>query len=283
MAGRIKGLSPNSQYYFETAPKGRGGIVLVVALVCLVLGVSEGQTADWSNIFKKIKAKYVKFEKEVKDMTILQEIKAAAPQGEISSEMKVLKKGKKFRMEITLPTSGIPAGMAGMKAVIISDGKDAWMISSFTGKKKLSDDEEKQYQGIDWWDWFSEKAKIVGTEKVGERKCYVVEIEEERRVPFAKVWVDKKKLLLVKAESEGPGKKKMGYLFSDFRKIEGGWELPHRIDISMDGSPLYASFIKSLEINKGLSDDLFDPNKVEVKKSNMQEIMKKMMQQGKQE
>ncbi|PJA61988.1 MAG: hypothetical protein CO162_03450, partial [bacterium (Candidatus Ratteibacteria) CG_4_9_14_3_um_filter_41_21] len=68
-----------------------------------------------------------------------------------------------------------------------------------------------------------------------------------------------------------------------FRKIEGGWELPYRIEISMDGSPLYTSFIKSLEINSGLSDDLFDPDKVEVKGPNMQEMMKKMMQRGENE
>jgi len=249
--------------------ENRGVIVLVVALVCLVLGVSEAQTAPWSNIFEKVKAKYVKFEKEVKDMTILQEIKAAAPQEKVTSEMKILKKGKKFRMEITLPTSGMPEGMGGMKTIIILDGKDSWLISPFTGKQKLPEEEEKQYQKIDWWDWFSEKAKIVGMEKVGEWECYVVEVEERERVPFTKVWVDKKGLLLVKAEGEGPVKKKMEYLFSDFRKIEGGWELPYRIDISMDGSPLYVSFIKSLEINKGLSDDLFDPDKVEVKESKM--------------
>ncbi|GAH51817.1 unnamed protein product [marine sediment metagenome] len=38
---------------------------------------------------------------------------------------------------------------------------------------------------------------------------------------------------------------------------------------------------KSLEINKGLPDDLFDVNKVEVSGPNMQEMMKNLMQQGK--
>ena len=258
----------------------KGVIVLVMALVSLMLGVSEGFAADWLDILGKMKAKYAEFEKEAKDMTILQEIKAAAPQEEVTSEMKILKKGRKFRIETSLATSGIPAGMEEMKAIIISDGKDSWMISPFTGKKKISEEEEKRYQKVDWWNWFSEKAKIVGTEKVGERECYVVEVEEGERVPFTKVWIDKKELLLVKGEAEVPViKKKMGYLFSDFRKIEGGWELPYRIEISTDGSPLYASFIKSLEINKGLSDDLFDPDKIKVKEADMQEMMKKMMPQ----
>ncbi len=38
--------------------------------------------------------------------------------------------------------------------------------------------------------------------------------------------------------------------------------------------------VKSVEINKGLSDNLFDPNKVEIKSPvDMQEMMKRMMQE----
>jgi len=37
---------------------------------------------------------------------------------------------------------------------------------------------------------------------------------------------------------------------------------------------------KSLEINKGLSDDLFDADKVEVSGPNIQEMMQNLMQQG---
>ena len=48
----------------------------------------------------------------------------------------------------------------------IYDGKDIWMISSLMGKKKLSDEESKNYQSeMNWWDVISEKAEIVGTEK----------------------------------------------------------------------------------------------------------------------
>jgi len=39
--------------------------------------------------------------------------------------------------------------------------------------------------------------------------------------------------------------------------------------------------LKSFETNQGLSDDLFDADKVEVSGPNMQEMMQNMMQQGK--
>jgi len=41
------------------------GAVFVVVLVSLVLGVSQGLSADWSSNLTEGKAKYAKFEKEV--------------------------------------------------------------------------------------------------------------------------------------------------------------------------------------------------------------------------
>lgn len=260
----------------------RGIIVLVVALVTLVLGVGQGLTANWSRILKEGKAKHARFEKEVKDMTIVQEMRMIMPEQEMVSEMKMLKKGKKFRVETTTEMPGMPKEMGGMEATIIYDGKETWMISSLMGKKKLSDEEQKQYQPeSDWWDSISEKAQIVGTEKVGERKCYVVEIKEEGQSPFTKIWLEKKNLELIKAESKEQEGKTMLMICSDFKNIKGDWRMPYKTEMYMGGNLFSISRVKSLEINKGLSDDLFDPDKVKAKGFSFQEMLKKMMRQGK--
>lgn len=252
-----------------------GAKVLVVALVSLVLGVSQGLTADWSNILKEIRAKYAEFEKEIKDMTIVRETKMTIPQGEMTSGTKILKKGKKFRMEIT---SQIPGLSGGIKTIIISDGKETWMISPMTGKRKLSAEEEKEHQTARyWWEVISEKAKIVGTEKVGNRDFYVVEIKEGKKFLFTKVWIDKKNLVVVKAESKRPKGETMFWVFSDFRKIKKDYEMPYKTEIYVEGKLMSTTLVKSIEINKGLSDDLFNPEKVEVKGFSMQEMMKRMM------
>ena len=66
--------------------------------------------------------------------------------------------------------------------IIICDGKDTWMISPFMGKQKLSYEEGREYQmGTDWWKFISEKTKVVGVERVGERECYVLDVEEEEK------------------------------------------------------------------------------------------------------
>ena len=88
---------------------------------------------------------------------------------------------------------GMPKEMGGMETIIIYDEKDMWMISPFMGKKKLSDKEKAQYQiEKNYWELVSENAEIVGTEKIDDRECYVVDIKEQKESPFTKIWLDKK-------------------------------------------------------------------------------------------
>jgi outer membrane lipoprotein-sorting protein len=238
-----------------------------------------------SSILEKLEAKYAKFEEEIKDMTTVQEIKVVTPEGEMVSEMQMLRKGEKFRMDTTMQMSqapDMPEGMGEMKTIIIYDGKDTWMISSFTGKKKkLSGKDEKQYQRErNWWKLISEKAKLLGTEKVGKRECYVVKIEEEE-YPFTKLWLDKRNLVLIKNESKGTEGEIILLIHSDFRKIKGDWEMPYKTEMYTDGELMATSLVKSIKINKGLSDDLFDPDKVKIKRKGFgMEMMREMIREG---
>ena len=131
---------------------------------------------------------------------------------------------------------------------------------------------------MSWWELISEKTKIVGTEQVGGRECYVVEIKEEES-PFTRMWLDKENLVLIKGEyKEAEGEITL-WVYSDFKKIKDNWEIPYKIQMYVDGNLAGSLLVKSLEINKGLSDDLFDPDKVKIKGFNIEEMMKKMMQQ----
>ena len=51
--------------------------------------------------------------------------------------------------------------------------------------------------------------------------------------------------------------------------------MPYKTQVFLDSRLISTTVVKSLEMNKGLSDDLFDPDKVEVKGFDMQEMMKK--------
>jgi len=185
-------------------------------------------------------------------------------------------------METKTQVPGMAEEGGGMETIVIFDGKDMWMISPFMGKQKLPEEKEKEHKaGEDWWGTASEKAKIVGSEKVGGRECYIVEIQDQKESHFNKVWLDKKTLLVTKAESKEAKGKAMVWIYSDFKKIKGDWEMPYQTEIYEGSKLLSTTVVKSLKVNKGLSDDLFNPDKVNIKTkgSGMQDMMKMMMKE----
>ena len=92
--------------------------------------------------------------------------------------------------------------------------------------------------------------------------------------------MDKNNLFLVQTESKDDSRETTRMIFSDFRKIKDNWELPFKTEGFMDEVPMLTILLKSFEINQGLSDDLFDVDKVEVSGPNIQEMMQNLMQQG---
>ncbi len=249
-------------------------IISAVALMILAGGVNLVSAADWPGVLKQVKSMQARFKVEIKDMVWIQEARMTGPNGEMIHEMKLFRKGDKYRWESKMQGPQMPGGM---ETVIIYDGRDTWMVSGFTGKKKLSGGQEKQYQAQrDWWDQVSEKASIVGSETVSGRDCYVVDVNDPQKSSFTKMWVDKKSLNLIKGEMKNPQGETSAWISSDFRKVKGDLEMPFKTEMFQNGKLMSAAVVKSVEINQGLADDLFDPEKVQVKGFDFQKMMKGM-------
>jgi outer membrane lipoprotein-sorting protein len=258
-------------------------------VVCLF--VSENVLAlTWDELKAKIESKYADFSEEVKDMEIVMVSESKAMEEMGPSEIKIFKKDMKFRMETMMNIPGetdMPAGMEDMKNIIIFDGKDYWTINQFTGKQKLPSDANVSVKGqISWWEDLPEKGKIIGSEKVGIRDCYIVETwDEDNKENKIKGWVEKTTLLLVKMELEGEDGKTFTVLNSDFRKVKK-WEMPYTIEVFAGGELMSKTNITTFNINNGLSDDLFDADKAsEDMKTvpgmpDMKEMMKKFKMGG---
>jgi outer membrane lipoprotein-sorting protein len=133
----------------------------------------------------------------------------------------------------------------------------------------------------DWWNFLSENAEITGTEKVGDRDCYIIKMKETDSSPYSMLWLDKKDLILVKARSEISGGEKVEMNFSDFRKIDGDMLVPYQTEMFTGGKLMSTVKVLSVEVNQDLSDDLFDVQKADVKGPNMQDMMKMMQKRGK--
>lgn len=262
-----------------------GVAALAVAAAGLFFGPSPGLSADISAILKEARARSARFEEAVRDMSIVQETVTLTPRGRVVSEGKMLKKGEKFRVETSVkmpPSAGGPPGSGAGQTIVLYDGQETWMISPLTGKRKIPADQAPQYHlERHWVDSVASGARLVGTEKVGLRECYLIEVEPQNQRPFTKLWLDKKSLVRVKAEGRGPQGQKVQWLYSDFRKVEGDWEVPYKTEMFVEGQLVSSTLVKSLQINQGLSDDLFEAGRIEAPPGpDLQELRKRMPHQG---
>lgn len=234
-------------------------------LVVLFLFVTGNVFAlTWDELKAKIEEKYEEFNSEIKDMQMVMQVESKGMPGQGPAESKMFVKGEKYRMEskMNMPEgSGMPAGMKEMKSIIIFDGKDTWAINPFTGKKKLPAQEGARSNQMVWWEDLPANGKIIGTEKVGEKDCYVVQTWDEEEDSKLKGWIDKENLTLVRLKYENEEGKTFTVVNSDFENLED-WQMPYTTKVLAGGEEVSKTVIKSIEINKGLSDDLFDPDKV---------------------
>ncbi len=261
-------------------------------LVVLCLFVTVNVFAiTWEELKAQIEAKYGGFSDEIKDMEMVMEAETKGMEGMEDvgpSEIKMFRKGEKYRMEMKMNMpegSGMPGGMTN---IMIFDGKDLWSVNQFAGKQKISADASASSRNqISWWEDMPEKGKIIGSEKVGNKDCYVVEAwnedidtssiktDEEDKV---KGWIEKGTLLLIQLEFQGAKDETFKVVNSNFKKVKN-WEMPYTTEVFTGGKLITKTTIKTLNINKGLSDDLFDADKVKMESKGMPGMpnMKDMM------
>jgi len=238
-------------------------------LLCLItLAVNAAYCETYNEFVEKAKARYSAFQSQVSDVTMVQESKMMTANGDIPVETKIFIKDKKFRAESNMNMGQNVPGMPAMTTTIISDGKEAWMYSPVIGKKQLSLSDQSQYQDkSSWWSLMSDKAQITGEENVGGRSCHVIEAKPNKQNMFKKIWIDKNLFTLVKADAQTENNDTITMVFSDFKSTSGDWEMPYKTDMYINGQQISVTFVKSIELNKGVSDDLFDVNQLKSKES----------------
>jgi outer membrane lipoprotein-sorting protein len=264
--------------------------VLVVAALLLGFAVTflmpSGVSAkdDISEFIKKAKEGYEKYQAEVKDETIVQEMKTAAPTGEITTYNTVYFMGARMRIESRMEMtskSEDPDSERVMESVIVYDGADFWMATPATGKRKLTRREVQQYQTQRrLWDMMSSEATLVGSETLGEHDCHIVRLAGEGDEAGARLWMDKKSRVIVVVEEGSMRGHESRLVNSDFREVETGWEIPYKTQLYRGDRLLSTLVVKSREVNSNLAESLFDPEVLSVAQRRTEDVREMMQGQG---
>lgn len=207
------------------------------------------------------------------------EMEVPSSEGSFKTTSVLYGKGKRFRVEVSMEgmeEAGLPAEMAGMKTIVVGDGKNAWIVNPMMGKSEISAEEGAKYRG-QWScsDYLPVSAEIIGSEKIGGRECYVLSVLDNSS-DFSKIWIDQKSFNLMKMEGKPQEGVASVILLSDHRKVLGDFEMPFRTEMYSGKDLISTTVVRSVEVNKGLADDLFDPDKIKTSGPDMKDMMDQM-------
>jgi len=258
------------------------------AVVLLLLVAIPAHAYDMSDLRRDMKAHIEKMMKDVGDVTIEHEATfegggkgMSGMKGMTGMKTTTYVKDLRWRSDATMQGDDMPD----MEMTSMFDGEDMWTVMMGM-KQKLPKGTLGQNGQGGMWNEFPENAKLVGEEQASGRAAWKVMYEPEKGGPGGgggpvTVWVDKSTFVPIQMESKSGGKP-MRMVMSDFRKVKG-YDYPYLTEMFSDGKKAMTMKVVKLETNKGVSDDLFDPEKLGGGDSmDMNAMMKKAMEMKKQ-
>lgn len=234
----------------------------LTTIVMLALFAAPAHAYDIADLRRDMRAHVDKMMKEVGDVTIQQEATfEAAKSGMSGMNATTYVKGNRWRSEAVMKGSGeSPA----MEITSLFDGTDMWSVTMGM-KHKMPKGAAGQNGPSGLWSELPEGTKVIGEEKVGGRDAWKVQYEAAKGAPGSgdgptTVWVDKSTFMPIQMESGAPAKP-VRMVMSDFRKVKG-YDIAHLTEMFTEGKKTMTMKVLKIETNKGLSDDLFDPEKL---------------------
>ncbi len=250
-------------------PKGRFFRILSSSLPLLAAVVFSAQAEPGDPVLSKIREKYSGYSRGIQDSVLEQEVTLSGAQEDLKRTSEFVRKGEKFRVytatEVLDPVSRMT--LAKTEAAVIHDGQRTWMISPFAAKKELPPDTAKAYALEEPSAFLEGPARLVGSDQVGGKSCYVLETSKDG-LAF-KLWIEQGSFDILQTEmpsAEGA----VRTVYSDFRQIRGDWRMPYSAQVFRGGKPFSSMTVRSFRLNAGAPDRWFDAASAQAKPVDVQ-------------
>lgn len=256
--------------------KNKTALILFALTVLMFNFAYAGTTIE--EIRKAMNEKYA-YSDDIKSMKMEQVMTVFDKKDKITNAVNIFKKDDMMRMEISTDIPDDEGGsMTVGTTVILSDGKDMYMINPLLGKIKITGNDAKQYEKEDaasWWSIYDDDFTVAGEEDVEGSACYVLQKTDEKEKVVEKVYVDKGDLTVKKTEDYS-GKDMMTAFYRNYKKIDGKYPMPYLIEMYSKEKLISTVEVKNVELNCELDDALFTG---EESKSNgsINDLMKQFM------
>lgn len=206
----------------------------------------------------------------VSDLSVAQEIILTDPGGsgqKASGEQRLyLRPPAQRRIEITVEGERIVRLVNGSRLVIQRDGKsyEASPAERLRDSRDLTlPFQRSAREFLAQWQSYGVRTDLVHETEYGGRKVTVFGLSRgDDSAPSVWLDADLGVVRLVVREETPVGPKRVELSFSDFRPLIGQFLYPHRQQTLLEGQPFITTTVKSIRVNSGLADDLFDPDRL---------------------
>src|SRR3990172_7929370 len=202
----------------------------------------------------------------VNDLAVTQEIVIVDPSGsgqKVSGEQRLyLKPPDKRRLETQLESTRVVTLLNGSRLVMQSEGKarEAPPGDRARDRRDLIFPFQRSAQDLlAQWQSHGIRTDLVHQGTHGGRAVTVIGATPgDQSLPS--VWLDPEYgvVRLVTREETPAGLKRIELSLSHFRPMVGGISYPYKQETLLDGQPFSVVSVKSVRVNSGLSDELFD-------------------------
>jgi len=236
---------------------------LTTAIVMLALFAAPAFAYDMADLRRDMHARVEKMMKEVGDVRLEQEgTLEGMESGPTEMKVTTYMRGALWRSEVQMSGGGQSGAV---EITTLYDGTDTWSVTMGV-KQKMPAGLIGQSGPTGFWNELPEDTRLLGEEKIGQRDAWKVEHAAPRGTPQSNgapttLWIDKSTFIPIRMETESFGKP-VRMVMSDFREVKG-YPVAHLTEMFTGKQKTMTMKILKLETGKGLSDDLFDAEKLE--------------------
>jgi outer membrane lipoprotein-sorting protein len=240
--------------------KNRIPVLMLFIVMAILLSCGPVFAADTiEQLQDRILDKQAKVQQDIRDLTIATETHAlqGPARSMLTASVRNIIKGNKIRTQRDTfqPEQGKENHM-----IAVCNGEQVWVVIPGEFKVQIPIESIDKKSGFYFW-WLPSfsQAKLVGVEKLLDRELLVIEFNKKpQEQGLHKVWVDKDTLALIKAERITSTGNVMVSVFSRFKTLAPGYEIAHKGSTFINDQLFDRYKVTSLEINTGVSDDIFE-------------------------
>jgi len=226
---------------------------LLAVLMCAMRTIAAG---DLPAALRTLEDRCESRRAALKDLTIVTDFVIHSPNGDIPSTHTIRQKGNKVRMDVEKAGSDYPR----LDFVGVTDDKGSWTLSGAGQSKRQGSAYNQQDPNFVCWQFTPETSKVTGEEVVRDRDCYIVEVQV--RGTTNRLWVDRENLTILQHDEVAPSGTVTRWVASAFHTVTGDLKIPQKTEMYIGDHLMATVIVQSVTFNTGLSDDLFDPDKV---------------------